>query len=1020
MSLRIVEGPSFVSLERRLLDEVAAGADRLPPRTRWVATPNATVAGHLRRRLAEEAQHGCLAGIRVLPLSRFARLLAQEVGHSPGPRWSPRLQVELAWVLQQLPRSESRLAEASRNPNFLASLVEALLELAEAGIGLLGEEQLEELAEELAEAPLAAETVRFFGLWWRHVDAAELEWEPFSLAKLCRLVRETDSPPLLREEGGSCPVWVHGFYDFIDLNLELVLALAHRTEVTVLLPTGPASDSPWYRFVSRVAEVLELRYGPTLREAVSPRSFEGWPARAQEDRAGEERPVQLSRRRAAGVEAEVVAAAAQVRRWLDRDASLQPHEVLVAAPDPQNYLLAVRRVFPDFGLPVAVVGAAPLADRRLRELNLLQALWRTRASAAALFAWWREFPEVPERRGVHIDALEEKARRLGVSGGLGWRRWMEVRAGFAGRGGGETRPALPPLEPAEAEFLADLTDTWVLGPGQDETLDVRRATAWLERWRRWLGDSGPVDAGRDSLGHLQEDGRALRLAPDDLFELVRRGTPPSRPADEIDRRGVRFASFMRARGLTARRVVLLGLSVDRFPFPPAEGPLLPEEIRARLGAAARSLGFWWRSPGELPDEMRLLLLLLCSAEEVHWVLPELDGRGRPTTVTPWLQQLLEDFASAEPEMERMPLAPRGQAEVLWREDRERGGLLPPAWATFLDLGGEARTRPPDDFAGAQSGDRAHDFIRVPEDRSSFSVTSLEVLAKCPFRFWADRILRVEPLVEIPWEGSFASFERGAAVHAVLEELSRQAQAAGCSLREWVAGRSLEFSPNLLAAAAPRVWTLSPAVREALWKEVLSLVQEYADALVQGRCADGRPLAGELRLERSWPGRPGWLVTGVVDRVDAVEGGVRVVDYKTGKNPLRVNVARTPGWSVGWYLQPFLYPWLWEQGERGPASFAYIYIDTGQVKEVETGTLEGGREWLEELGELLASSRLLPTPREAYEALGYRNTDPCHYCPFPSLCRKFEKSPAEHLAALESLPSRRRRRLEESVPGGEKE
>lgn len=1031
MSLRVLEGASFVSLERRLLREVTAGADALPVQTRWVATPNATVAAHLRGRLAETARDGCVAGIRVVPLSRFARLLGQQGDAGFGPRWSARLQVELVWLLQQLPRGESRLAEASRNPNFLASLVQALLELGEAGIGLLEDERLEELAEELADIPLAAETVRFFGVWWRHVAAAGLEWEPFSLGQLCRRLREASAPPpLVSERGLPCPVWVHGFYDFIDLNLELVVALARWTDVAVLLPSGGAAASPWYRFAARVAEVLEQRYGSAPRERVTTCvPFEGWPAGAGEGEAqgsgnrdkAERAPGGLTWRRAAGIEAEVVAAAVQVRRWLDEDPALQPHEILVAAPDPQSYLLALQRVFPEFGLPVTLVGVPPLVDRRARELDLLEVLWRSRGSAEALLAWWREYPEALERRGVQLEVLEAKARRLGVSGGLGWRRWSEALAEAPRRENRGSTRCLPDLKPSEIEFLEDLTDTWVCGPEGDESLEIERAAAWLARWRRWLADPAPVDETLNVLASLRGDGRRLHLTPQDLFDLVRQATPPARPADEIDRRGVRFASFMRARAVTARRVVLLGLSVDRFPSPPTEGPLLPEEIRTRLGALARALGFWWRSPAELLDEMRLLLLLLCSAEQVHWVLPELDARGRPTTVTPWLQQLLEVFGSPEGERWRMPAAPRAQAELLWREEPERGSLIPPTWAAFLGFGPEAaRSLGPEQSPGAGPGGRACQILPPPEEGSAFSVTQLEILARCPFHFWVSRVLRVDPLEPIPWEGAFALFERGTALHAVLEELSRRAEARGCSLREWIAKHPLEFSSDLLVEAVPRVLTLAPMVQQALWKEVLNLVRRYTDALLQGRCGDGKPLVAEVQLERPWPGRPEWLLTGVVDRVDETAGGIRIIDYKTGGSPFRKNLSLTPGWSAGWYLQPFLYPWLWRGREARPASFTYIYIDTGKVEEIDIAITGGEQEWLEEFGELLASGSLIPTPRETYEGLGVRKADPCSYCRFPSLCRRFERSPREHLAALELLPPRRRRRLAALAAGGEEE
>ncbi len=148
-----------------------------------------------------------------------------------------------------------------------------------------------------------------------------------------------------------------------------------------------------------------------------------------------------------------------------------------------------------------------------------------------------------------------------------------------------------------------------------------------------------------------------------------------------------------------------------------------------------------------------------------------------------------------------------------------------------------------------------------------SVTEVDRLKADPYAFYARRMLRLMPLDPIDADPSAAW--RGTAVHAVLERWFREDDCA----------------PERLRARAEAMLDdarTHPMMR-ALWKpRLMEAIDWIAAQIAEARAAGRRVLAVETRGVIDFAGVE---LSGTFDRIDrGTDGGLVIVDYKTGKPP----------------------------------------------------------------------------------------------------------------------------------------
>jgi len=376
----------------------------------------------------------------------------------------------------------------------------------------------------------------------------------------------------------------------------------------------------------------------------------------------------------------------------------------------------------------------------------------------------------------------------------------------------------------------------------------------------WRGPEGRIAA--ELVAELQgsDSDERLPVSAEDAVPLLRQF---------LDERAVRppygghprifIWGLLEARLQRADMVVLGGLNEGVWPALPAPDPWLPPKVRATLG------------------------------------MPTLEYRVGLSA---------HDFASAlgAPEVlitraRRDSRSPTVASRFLLRLDAMTGGLP-------RDLVLEGITRALDDPGPPQPVERPAPSPPAEQRPDRISVTSVDRLKADPFAFYASSILRLR--AEDPVDADHTARWKGEAVHKVFEE--------------WLIHD--ECDPDKLRARAERLLgdeAIHPMLR-ALWAPRLLEAIDWIAAMERANQAEGRrPLKAEIKGEASLSGV---TVQGRADRIDRLaDGGLAIIDYKTGKPPSQKAV------DEGFALQLGLLGLIGRQGgfegvEGDPEAFEY--------------------------------------------------------------------------------------------------
>ncbi len=354
---------------------------------------------------------------------------------------------------------------------------------------------------------------------------------------------------------------------------------------------------------------------------------------------------------------------------------------------------------------------------------------------------------------------------------------------------------------------------------------LREAADLLAGEEAWRGPAGRAAADLLTGLEAQAPSGPQAIAPGGFAPLLRM------LMDEIAirllprERHARLAIYglMEARLQSADLMILSGLNEGTWPGLPAPDPWLAPRVRAELGLPGLERGI-----GVAAHDFGQAL----GAREVVLTRARRDARSPALASRFWLR--LEAMTG-----ERFP----------------RDATLA-EWARALD--GAAVPTPVD---------RPAPLPRKSLRPRQISVTEVDRLKADPFAFYARRILKLSPLDAVDADPSAAW--RGTAVHGVLEAWARE---DACDPE-----RLLPRALMLLADPATH-----PLLR-ALWQPRLIAAFEWVAARTIADRAGGRAV---LAVEgRGTTELSGIELTGRFDRIDRMpDGGLGIVDYKTGKAP----------------------------------------------------------------------------------------------------------------------------------------
>jgi ATP-dependent helicase/DNAse subunit B len=736
---------------------------------------------------------------------------------------------------------------------------------------------------------------------------------------------------------------VDGFDSFEPAQLEALAALSRQVgRLVVALPGTPAMERAAHRRfgrpLARLLEALPSASVDELRPAAVPPEQpqvgrQAPPGPAAEAVGPANEPLRslessLFEREATPFDpqgaVEMIEArspideAREALRWvkarLVRD-GLAPEDCAVILPDPARYAPLLRRAAAEFGVPLRFIHGetliqAPAISALLDLLEISRANWPRRLTLQTvrspyfdLAAWglgpadalpldaasqagqvvegldqWEEaLTRLVQAQPADADATDEELPRFAPPVGEAAARLLTGLQALAGR----LSPARPRSPSGWVEWLEDLLDE--LGFPERAAAEPERAPEAFERLREALRALvlGEMVAGAQGLTY------------DEFLDELRGAVEAASYRDRLSAGpAVSAVGLLDARGGRCAAVVVMGLSEGLLPQVEREDPLLDERTRSALGLDPRlgreQAGLFYQAVTRADQKLLLTRPYLAEDGESWVASPFWSAVERILTEPP---------RRVRPESPR-PLAEAGSAEELLFWGVRRGSmparLLEPhrqRWAELQHgrevLAARGAPEPAGAFEGSLAG-LADELSRRYGPDHRWSPSRLETYASCPHMFFAASLLELE--AREPPEPGLDAAQLGSVLHEILEAAYRTAEdprSAESVLQalERVRDPILDRAPQRHGFRPTPLWAIERAQYSAALGDTVRALAELGE--------DWTPIGLELAfgsgdqppLELELDGGTVRL-HGIVDRLDRrPDGGLRVIDYKTGRSRL---------------------------------------------------------------------------------------------------------------------------------------
>ncbi|MGA9116016.1 MAG: PD-(D/E)XK nuclease family protein [Bacteroidota bacterium] len=874
---------------------------------------------------------------------------------------------------------------------------------------------------------------------------------------------------------------VEGFDEFTDPEMGLLQKLGALPSVslTLLFDYAPGNPALFGHLEENYARFRSFGFAspeePPLVSSPAPPGEEGIPQgisplgeaaarglfRAEPGSAQRDPGVHVTVVRAAGREEEAEFTARLLKHLVLENPSRDLSRICVAMIRPGLYTALLRPAFERVGVPANItdrfaLGASPLAAGILGLLAVPVRGYRRDDILRILHPGYFSFP------GVERGNLARQSLRLKITGGYAaWCRrlerdcaLLERRLQTAEERDGESladelrlvRRALEDIARLRS-LLAPFEERLLPGQFRSRVRDLLEAVGVRENILRAGEGKTPDLAERDMralgkfLGILDlasdlpeaEGGEAVPRHAAEYLERLQVAVSGERynPREEFGR-GVLVTSIEETRGLDLEVMILIGLVEGEFP-----SVYQPEVFYSLARQARRARRHTW--------EQRYLFYQAVSRrlEHLYLVHPERDGplelvrsgfvdalleiaparEWKNTGEAPWAHAVL----SAGEALERYGRGlRRGEEDAAPALLEAAAGVLRAVRVEQSRLGGHSMPAF-EGIIGQGLGARARETLDGLRNRT-WSVTRLETYGACPFRFFAERLLRLRPPEEL--EEELSPLERGTILHEVLCRFHRARRARlappilGCSKEEFKSALAeltacaeellgeRDF-PDVFWEADREMLLGRPGTPEGILHDYLayerarktSLEPRYFEVAFGRVPEEGLP--PDPHLSREEPARCGGVrVRGRVDRVDVGAGCFTVVDYKTG-SVLPGLKEMEEGRSLQLPLYLGIVRELLEAREgRSLSPAGGIYYRIG--REVQARVALGSAEFKEEAFPL-ARGKLLPAGgdlanlmRKAEEYVASyvdgasrgrfplappdRAAKVCRYCPHATVCR----------------------------------
>jgi ATP-dependent helicase/nuclease subunit B len=939
----LVTGAFRPALEEAFKDVFAHLCGREPLVPLAVIAPSRRVADRLKG-LALEAVPRGFAGVHFHNLFSFARAIYHEALPSSAgfrlllePLVPQRL---LAAILRRHFKGERYLSRAALAPGALLAVIDELKSAAVRPDHALKALAFEDLGWE--DAPKLAEILALYKR-----ASEELQRRKIHLrADVVRLA--ADAAPRSALLGSFAHVLYYGFYDLDQNQLDLLREVHRRVPVTLFFPY---EESPHHAYSS---EFLKTVLAPM---AASIRALEAKPARSTVRQVA-----------ASGMHDEVWSAAKEVLRLTDGGMPLE--SIAIVARNLEPYAGLVESVFREHRIPFTSSAKRRLdRDPAIKAARLLFSIGdfdRARVMDLVRSPYFN-------REGGDPELWDLASRVMGI--GHGREAWGE-RLGAAvggdyvqnrGERAGEKGFVLPAAEVGLFwKAVSGLLDA-------DPPLSGWKAISkWaLMRHRRFLKPDRRVEAAIESLAELEG------LAVDDpwgalLDALGELSEPLGGEA------GVQVLDAMAARGLSFGALIVLGMNERVFPRFILEDPFIRDSVRSRI---EHRLGCRMSPKVKGYDEERLLFsLLMGSADQIVLCHQRSDERGRVQNRSPFLPRGDAVQIPRRP-AQRLRATPLGlltprEASLVTGQAEAVGRAM--GWDVSMLVDSGAVLRKIESRGPLTEHDGVVDSVAYWNSVASHGIspTPLERLSECPFRYFAQQMLRLEELNEPEGENMLSPLEVGQLYHDVLERYYRKGgleeQFEAC-FAQFEKTRSIRY---------PVLWQVE---KGKIARAVRALVAVDRVDVFKPHDFE-RELRAEIPIEVG--GRKTVTFRGFVDRLDlSATQAFRVIDYKKSRGKYAW-IMKTGVFEKGRYLQPPIYFMLALQTlgkvDLQNSRFSYYFLEEALQGEPWELELTGGM-WKEYPKFEAHLKRILETiPRGEF---AIRPGDHCRSCDFGTVCRK---------------------------------
>ena len=506
-----------------------------------------------------------------------------------------------------------------------------------------------------------------------------------------------------------------------------------------------------------------------------------------------------------------------------------------------------------------------------------------------------------------------------------------------------------------------------------------------------------------------------------------------------------------ARGRSFEVVFIPGLAERSFPARLREDPVLLDASRRKLGARLPT-----QESRVLQERLLLRLAIGAATERLYVSYPRIEvGLGRPRVpsfyaldvqravvgrvpeIAEWergaarvadasldwpaprnpecaIDDVEHDLATLGRLLHSNPDTVRGRATYLFTLNSALGRSLRSRWARW-------RQRKWSSYDGVCSQSEEVRQAMAPHRlRSrSYSPTSLQHFAVCPYRFLLAAIYRLAPY-EVPGEiERLDPLTKGAIFHqiqaALLREVMQQGylpinrsnlESVGLLLDQVVDSVAEDYREKLVPAI-DRVWRdeiehLRADLRGWL-RRMAEVPDDWIPMLVEyGFGVPADPTQDVQSIPEPATIAEGFMLHGVVDLVERKQTTLRVTDTKTGSN----NLSEGTVIGNGEKLQPVLYSLAVEAIQKTTVAEARLSFPTSAggfsqfVIPITQNSRDQGLEVLRIIDNAIACGFLPPAPREKG----------CDYCDFRRVCGPYEEmrvtkkdqSPLESLVRLRGM------------------